>query len=237
MRKNNKEHKYLYKYKSLNTISDFDRILDIINKKEIYLPRYNQLNDPFESYMMNLTISDAGSTIIMAAGKRRQCIDEMFKEYGILSLTTDCRNQVMWTMYANYYNGICIGFENLENVEKIEYRKTGQNMPSVSLEDNDDHSIFIKSLLCKYDTWSYEDEYRIISKENCLNIKNSIKIIIIGQNVPENISQVIYEECKKNNIEVYKTYINFVDNKILIKKYDFVVEYNGTKINDDLNDK
>ena len=37
MRKMNKSYKYLYKYKSLNTISDLNRILDIINKKEIYL--------------------------------------------------------------------------------------------------------------------------------------------------------------------------------------------------------
>lgn len=236
MKKMNKSYKYLYKYKSLNTISDLNRILDIINKKEIYLPRYDELNDPFESYMMFLTTSDAGSSIINAVGERRSFIDEIFQKYGILSLTSNCRNQVMWAMYANYYNGICIGFENLEDVKKIKYRKTG-HMPYISLEESGyKDSIFIKSLFYKYDTWGYEDEYRIVSEEKFMNIKDNIKFIIIGQNVEENIKCILYKECKKNNIKVFKTYINFVDNKILIKNYDFLLKYDGMQIDDDLND-
>ena len=45
------KNKYLYKYKKIESAIDLTRILDIINKKRIYLPKYSELNDPYESFM------------------------------------------------------------------------------------------------------------------------------------------------------------------------------------------
>ena len=231
-------NKYLYKYKKIETVLDLTRILDIIQKKEIYLPRYHELNDPFESHLNYIETSDAGSSILKSAGLRRDYIDSLFNKYGILSLTANCRNPVMLTMYTDYYNGICIGFEGLDNAGKIEYRKEEDGVKYIKsneIEENEDK--LIETLMVKYAVWSYEDEYRVISREKFLNVKDNIKFIIIGSRIDDKIKKILYDECKKENIEVYETYISYSSGKIIIKKYGFKYEFDGSTIEDDLKDK
>ena len=40
--------KYLFKYKSISSLEDVERFLDIIKNNRIYYPTYKQLNDPLE---------------------------------------------------------------------------------------------------------------------------------------------------------------------------------------------
>ena len=85
-----------------------------------------------------------------------------------------------------------------------------------------------------YDTWKYEDEYRIITNQNYLDVKDNIKFIIIGQNLNKQIKDLIKDECTRNDIEVYETYINSTCNKIIIKKYGYEIQLDGSEIKDDL---
>lgn len=228
-------YKYLYKYKRIKSAIELTRILDIINKKRIYLPSYKELNDPFESFMNNIYTCDAGSSILHKAGERRDVVNEAFSKYGILSLTSNCRNQVMWTMYTDYYDGICIGFENLENVKKVKYRKDTEEPKDIYLDDPEfNEQYIVDTLMEKYDVWEYEDEYRIISKDKYLNIENNIKFIILGQNLNKQIKELIYDQSIKNGIEVYETYINYSQNQIVIKKFGYEIQYDGSEIEDDL---
>ena len=228
-------NKYLYKYKQIKNKKDLKRILDIINNKKIYLPKYDELNDPYESFMNNIYTSDAGSSILYHAGKRRDYVDEMFYKYRILSLTSNCRNQVMWAMYADYYNGICIGFEKLDNAKKIKYRKENENPEEIYLEGPDfKEEQLINTLMVKYDVWQYEDEYRIISEDKYLNIEDNLKFIILGQRLDKQTKELLYDECKKNGISVYETYISYSHSKIIIKKYGYEIKYDGSEVEDDL---
>lgn len=229
------KNKYLYKYKKIETAIDLTRILDIINKKRIYLPRYNELNDPYESFMNIILTGDAGSSILHNTGERRDHINDAFKQYGILSVTSNCRNSVMWTMYTDYYKGVCIGFENLEGAKKIKYRKEKEKPEIINMEAPDfNQQSIINTLMIKYDTWKYEDEYRIITNQNYLDVKDNIKFIIIGQNLNKQIKDLIKDECTRNDIEVYETYINSTCNKIIIKKYGYEIQLDGSEIKDDL---
>lgn len=232
-----KNIKYLYKYKKIKSAVDLTRILDIINKKRIYLPRYKELNDPYESFMNIIHTCDAGSSILYHAGERRDYIDELFCQYGILSLTSNCRNQVMWTMYTDYYEGICIGFEKLENAKKIKYRKKNEGLGEIYIsEPHFNQQCLIDTLMVKYDVWEYEDEYRIISKDKYLNVENNIKFIILGQKLNKQIKELLYDECTRNSISVYETYISYSHNQIIIKKYGYEIQYDGSKVEDDLKD-
>ena len=185
-----KDFKYLYKYKRIKSAIDLTRILAIINKKKIYLPTYKNLNDPFESFMNTIHTSDAGSSILYNVGERREYVDELLDKYRILSLTSNCRNQVMWTMYTDYYEGICIGFKNLEYAKKIKYRKSTEKPKDIYIDDPQfSQQHLIDTLMVKHDVWQYEDEYRIISREKYLNIENNIKFIILGQNLNKEIKE------------------------------------------------
>lgn len=228
-------NKIYYKYKSIRDLIDLDRILDIINNKRIYMPSYDELNDPFESYLVNFNLSYAGSSITEAAGERPSIINEIFKPYGILSLTDNCRNQAMWASYSNMYKGICLGFENLPKVKPIKYIKQTQTVPKLDLEEIKIKGKDIeKILMSKYSNWKYEQEYRLLSKDKFYNIENNLKLIIIGHRIDFNIKNMLYNECIKNNIEVYTTYIDYIRNRIIIKKYPFDVTYDGIEIVDDL---
>ena len=232
-----KNIKYLYKYKKIKSLIDLTRILDIINEKSIYLPKYDELNDPYESFMNNIATADAGSSILFNTGERRVYVNELFDKYRILSLTIDCRNPVMWTMYTAYYEGVCLGFENLDDAKKIKYRKETEKPEIIKIEDAlSDEQYIIDTLMVKYDVWQYEDEYRIISKEKFLNIENNIKIIVLGQNLNKQIKKLLYNECIKNDIDVYETFINSNRNQIIIKRYGSEIEYDGSEIEDDLKD-
>ena len=232
-----KNIKYLYKYKKIKCLIDLTRILDIINEKSIYLPKYDELNDPYESFMNTIATADAGSSILFNAVERRDYVNELFDKYRILSLTIDCRNPVMWTMYTDYYEGVCIGFENLDGAKKIKYRKETEKPEIIKIEDAlSDEQYIIDTLMVKYDVWQYEDEYRIISKEKFLNIEDNIKFIILGQNLSKQIKKLLYNECIKNDIDVYETFINSNYNHIIIKKYGYEIEYDGSEIKDDLKD-
>lgn len=225
--------KIYYKYKSIRDLVDLDRILDIINNKRIYMPSFDELNDPFESYLVNFNLSYAGSSIIAAAGERPSIIDEIFKPYGILSLTDNCRNQAMWASYSNMYKGICLGFENLPKVKPIKYIKRDKKIPELNIDEITTKDIE-KILMSKYTNWKYEQEYRMLSKNKFYNINKHLKLIIIGHRIDTNIKNMLYHECIKNNIEVYTTYIDYIKNRIIIKKYPFNVTYDGKEIIDDL---
>ena len=226
--------KIYYKYKAIRDLTDLDRILDIINNKRIYMPSFDELNDPFESYLVNFDLSSAGSSITNAAGERPAFIDEIFKPYGILSLTDNCKNQVMWASYSNMYKGICLGFENLPKVKPIKYIEKNQSIPKLDSENKINDKDIEKILMSKYNNWKYEQEYRLLSKDKFYNIENNLKLIIVGHKIDNHIKEMLYRECINNNIEVYTTYIDYIRNRIIIKKYPFNIEYNGIEIEDDL---
>lgn len=228
-------NKIYYKYKSIRDLIDLDRILDIINNKRIYMPSFDELNDPFESYLVNFDLSYAGSSITSAAGERPAFIDDIFKPYGILSLTDNCKNQVMWASYSNMYKGICLGFENLPKVKPIKYIEKNHSIPKLDSENKIKDKDIEKILMTKYNNWKYEQEYRLLSKDKFYNIEKYLKLIIIGHRIDEHIKEMLYRECINNNIEVYTTYIDYIRNRIIIKKYPFNIEYNGIEIDDDLN--
>ena len=227
-------NKIYYKYKAIRDLIDLDRILDIINNKRIYMPSFDELNDPFESYLVNFDLSYTGSSITSAAGERPAFIDEIFKPYGILSLTDNCKNQVMWASYSNMYKGICLGFENLPKVKPIKYIEKNHSIPKLDSENKIKDKDIEKILMSKYNNWKYEQEYRLLSKDKFYNIEKNLKLIIIGHRIDEHIKEMLYRECINNNIEVYTTYIDYIRNRIIIKKYPFNKEYNGIEIEDDL---
>lgn len=222
----------LYKYKSVNSKKELKHVLEIIEDKKIYLPRFRQLNDPFESFTHRVYLSVCGESIRHSSGNRNCAVDEAYENFGILSLTNDCQNQVMWAMYGNQYRGVCLCFELPDKARKIKYLSTKQirKLPDIT-DENFSEDILKESLFYKNKLWKYEKEYRIISKEKYLKIKNeNLKYVIIGEEILEKYRKEIEEKCIVNNIKFYKPYIHYMDNEIYIKEYNFVPKYNGSDV-------
>lgn len=220
-----------YKYKPINNLIDLERLFEIIKYKKIYLPRFDQLNDPFESYAYHVVTLTCGATLSNNLLRRSLSGDSHFQNIGILSLTKDCTNQTMWAMYANQFSGVCLCFENLKYAKPVNYLSSLQikNLPVLD-EITYTEKTAKKSLMIKNKKWEHEKEYRILSKKDYYIMnENNIPFIILGHKLPKNISLAINLFCIENNIEVYKTYIDYINNKIRIIDYNYEPEFDGTK--------
>lgn len=94
--------------------------------------------------------------------------DGRLDSIGVLCLTTKWDNALMWSHYARYHKGICIGFHRHIDIFKAALRVVySDDLPviPVPIEDRGYDGMFAKVFLTKSRCWSYEDEWRII-KDN-----------------------------------------------------------------------
>lgn len=59
----------VYKYKSISTQTDFNRVVDIIKSNHIYLPKPSMLNDPMEANALQVYLGCMGAGYTLACGK------------------------------------------------------------------------------------------------------------------------------------------------------------------------
>jgi hypothetical protein len=119
---------------------------------------------------------------------------------GILSLTNNPLNPVMWSHYADTYKGICIGFRTKDltdiytkeqelflpyqaifNLHKVKYKKKSPKGMKLSIEN-----YVISAFATKSSKWSYEEEYRLLRP--LANEKESIRV----QQMPIEIVSEVY---------------------------------------------
>ncbi len=128
--------------------------------------------------------------------------------FGILSLTPNPMNYLMWSHYANSHTGYCIGFDS-----KLLFDEIGGALVKVKYETElpklklfEDIREFQQKLLAtKMKDWEYEDEYRLININPPSRIvtysKEMIKEIFLGCNMPLENKNKIIEFVKSNAID------------------------------------
>jgi hypothetical protein len=75
----------------------------------------------------------------------------------ILSLTKDNNNTVMWSMYGNRGNGVCIAFELIYVDRKRYHNRMLQGIEQVAF------------LWTKNERWAYEEEFRLMMQRGYLH--------------------------------------------------------------------
>ncbi len=149
--------------------------------------------------------------------------DTIAKNVGILSLTEEKNNLLMWSHYAFSHTGFVIGFDSQNEflnfrrseqdefgyLKKVQYK---QNRPSLNFaEMNSEDVFFTKSI-----HWAYEKEWRILQILDNADYKDdpiylfkfqtaAVKEIILGDKIADS---------EKNNIL-----------KIINANYDYVTIY------------
>ncbi|NWJ52963.1 MAG: DUF2971 domain-containing protein [Bacteroidetes bacterium] len=146
--------------------------------------------------------------------KNREDIDKIF---GILSLTKQPLNYLMWSHYGNSHNGICLGFD-----ATILYKVVGgtispvvynTEMPKMKLfgDINDFH---LKQLSTKSDIWTYEEEYRIVksfaAKQTISYPKEMLKEVYLGCKLPfqEKLKIIDFIKDKGIDCRIYELSLN-----------------------------
>jgi len=137
-------------------------------------------------------------------------IKNLKNRHGILSLSQDYKNIIMWTHYANNHKGFCVGYNVKKLIDFIksktdEYALSpiaySHNMPVIipplSLGSRFDN--IVRRLTTKSFEWSYEKEFRLIIHEpdKCFQVPHkTIEEIIIGCNATPETEDDIFKLWK-----------------------------------------
>lgn len=94
--------------------------------------------------------------------------EEINKQFGILSLSADEKNFLMWSHYSKAHTGYCVGFNSYNlnklcegTLERVSYES---EIPKIPLLNDKSESVinFLRTILfTKSKIWEYEKEFRI----------------------------------------------------------------------------
>jgi len=152
-------------------------------------------------------------------------IEKSVKERGVFSVSKNPLDPLMWSHYSLSHKGICIGIKinkhELEKnffLKKIKYSKT---RPIIDINDISNEVNITKILSTKHIDWSYEKEWRLITKKRIPNNKGKLMLI------PGNICEIIFgirtankfiqllQETNTQNIALNRISHNYFDFELL----------------------
>ena len=154
---------HLYKYVPFNQYS-----LAILINKEVWFSKAIDVNDPFEFIFRLTKMEMFGQPVNKESLEiaRKQAM-----ELGVFCLSDVKDDILMWSHYAEKHTGFCIEFERNDQ----NYFKPDTCIPIIYPEDNEillidndaleTHETFSKIATTKSKHWTYENEWRIVSKE------------------------------------------------------------------------
>ncbi|MFM5248397.1 DUF2971 domain-containing protein [Aeromonas hydrophila] len=191
----------LYKYRS---IDDLWRTLDIILNHRVWCSSWDALNDPLEGRYEAFF----GSKFIDKVNKKRN-------EWRICALSESIDNFLLWSHYAAGHKGIAIEIEISEthqDLAKITYSPFSPLFTEVSESNLEQRHLFeVKSK-----EWMYEEEFRIICKEEYFKLPNPIRKIYIGPKVPLDRVEVLKSILPKQ-IELVMMEVDMTQGKVVPK--------------------
>lgn len=182
----------LYKYVSYNENS-----LSILANKEVWFPKAKALNDPFE-FQFHMTENHING-IPIDPNSLREAIEDS-KELGVFCLTEVNDDILMWSHYADQHKGLCIQFERSDQnflggelCVPVVYPEDDR-LPVLKPVDIPKRETFAGIATTKAKNWSYEREWRMISREKGNRIyplPGNITAVIFGKRMTEKHRQVI----------------------------------------------
>lgn len=93
-------------------------------------------------------------------------IEALLDSIGILCLTPNWDNHLLWAHYGAHHKGICIGFKSdmdfFNTAQPVSYQ---EKLPIIVRPDDDPSTVLEKALLTKPKCWEYEEEWRILKNK------------------------------------------------------------------------
>ena len=210
----------LYKYREFSENTD-----KIILNSELYFASHNSFNDPFDCNLEFREIDSYTNQEFEEYCKREQ-INEQKDEYlkklkedlikaksevGILCMSKNYQNILMWSHYAKNHEGLCFGFEygfydkSKITYTEVKYSKNEEYGLISFFEPQKDEIKRIFSTKSKF--WKYEKEIRLLDLKGGETIgtkkfiKECLKEIIFGCKANETNIKKIIQLCKLNGFE------------------------------------
>ncbi len=232
----------LYHYTS------FDSFVRIWLTKTLKFGEVTNMNDLFENNpSVQSTVNDAKYIDTYLEEKKKYKQISLTMDYD--SYTLGCMSPMMWGQYADKTRGVCIEFSYEKLKEKIEdsmlhdavkYDSKLPVTPTITKEDADDWDSYFRNhkkeeFFTKHDSWSKENEYRIVSKEKkFLKIDDAISAIYIAkygskereciEKLLESSNDVCLKCFYKDSMPSIGTYFNVCDIEMRKEHYKYIEE-------------
>jgi len=170
-------------------------------------------------------------------------LNQFNKDIGVLALSACNDSILMWSHYANYHKGFCIGFKNNlgldENcVMEVSYTKNRNNdlvlqyLASQTMSPEDNHKRLIKEFICtKYSDWEYEQEWRIMgSKGIAIYPPSCVDRIIFGLNMPPEERNTIRYLFLGTDVKFFQAVKSTRDFEVKIQEVDSTIKLRNEKV-------
>ena len=233
-----KENSLLYKYRDFGEYTD-----KIIINSELYFGSHKDFNDPFDCNMEFRGINSYSDEEFQKYCKEKNISDKIKVDYlcelkqklikakdqvGILCMSRNKKNILMWSHYANYHKGLCFGFEYgfydkpPITYKKVEYlRRDNYNLISFFKSQGEE---IRRMFTTKSRFWKYEKEVRLLDLSGGKTVgvkkfnKKYLKEIIFGTKADETDIKKTIQLCEMNEFRHVKfKKANFVSGKFALK--------------------
>lgn len=132
------------------------------------------------------------------------------RNLGVVCLSEDNSNILMWSHYAASHTGVCIGISTKDSklgyYKKVIYSDKRPTFTAYQKANPINREMIEQALLKKAKAWEYEREWRCFvlnaKKREVLIPKESIKHIFLGINVKESFKEELKSEINSNNLDI-----------------------------------
>lgn len=124
--------------------------LESIEKRRLKISRFDDLNDPFEFFAIELTNKSWRKAL-------QDTKSDLAKEDGMLCFSKSWHSPLLWGHYADKHRGLCLGFDVIEKplIDVTYIKDRIDELPSEINEET-----MRRWISTKYVDWAYEDETR-----------------------------------------------------------------------------
>lgn len=134
--------------------------LEAIRDKRLKLSRINELNDPHEWLASSGNQYDRKLLNLIK--------DDANQKYGLICMSKDWQNPLLWGHYADKHKGICLGFEVKDDTlfRAVDYvsERIEPNYFQKLVDPASNAPSFAEHAFIKFDGWKYEAEYRTLRR-------------------------------------------------------------------------
>lgn len=189
----------LYKYKSFRNIS---HITELLCAQQLHCSYLNELNDPWEGTFVHTyreNVYTNGVTTTRQRTETRSIYDyPQLDKYRVCCLTSDYRNRLLWSYYADSFRGLCIEIDfdeslvakrgkALEKINRVTYNgflfyHNSEMTEHFEIENKPPTTKTILSLVSnKSKEWKHEREYRLITLNQKFSVQGRITRVFVGE--------------------------------------------------------
>lgn len=196
-----KAPKYLFKYQPISEYS-----VSNLKNKILWASRPSVFNDPFEFKFFQNGMNPKQNELDIL-------IDEI-DEWKVACFSQDPLNILIWSHYANFHKGMCLGFYNDMITQKVNY---SDDFPIVDFSVSDFQlrgREVLKIITTKSSLWSYEQERRacfIPGTSSEVSYPGELFMVAFGVNASSDEIELVKSIVNDEDVYFYKC--RFVNKK------------------------